>query len=109
MAKIKIKDLQEGKILASDVRDQNGMLILSQGREITGKHIHIFKAWGIPEVDIERVAEEEITAPHAENIAKNLPDNVRGEVDELFRYVDVRHPAMAELMELCILRKMESY
>jgi len=29
-------------------------------------------------------------------------------VDELFRYTDKQHPAIAELMELCILRKTES-
>jgi hypothetical protein len=51
MVKVKIKDLQEGMILADNVRDQNGMLIVSQGQSISEKHLRTFKSWGITEID----------------------------------------------------------
>ncbi len=108
MAKVKVKDLQEGAILADDVRDQNGMLILSQGQSVSGKHLRTFKSWGVTEIDIETIEEGEIEACSIEKNEDTVSAEVKAKVDELFRYTDTQHPAMAELMELCILRKTES-
>ena len=108
MAKVKIRDLQEGMILADDVLDQNGMLILSAGQNITDKHLRTFKAWGVTEANVEGDQERETEVCLTEKNAENVSAEVKKKVDELFRYTDKQHPAMAELMELCILRKMES-
>ena len=108
MTKLKIKSLKEGMVLADDIRDHNGMLILSQGQIITEKHLRTFKSWGITEIDIEGAVEEEDKAGPIEKNEKNIPAEVKEKVDELFRYTDKQHPAIAELMELCKLRKIES-
>ena len=108
MAKLKLKDLKEGMVLADHVMDQNGMMILSAGQKITSKYIKTFRAWGIAEVDVEGNKERKIEESLPEKNLENISAEVKKKVDELFRYADKDHPAMAELMELCILRKMES-
>jgi hypothetical protein len=108
MATKKIKDLQEGMILAGDVKDRNGMLIASHGQRVSEKHLRTFKSWGVTEVDIEESVREKTEAGLAKKEHVKVPEAVREDVDELFRYADKRHPAMVELMELCIVRKTES-
>jgi hypothetical protein len=108
MTKVKIKDLQEGMILAGDVKDQNGMLIVSQGQSISEKHLRTFKTWGITEIDIEGNMGDRAEVGPAEKNAVIVSEEVKEKVDELFRYTDKQHPATVELMELCILRKTES-
>jgi hypothetical protein len=107
MTKVKIRNLKEGMILADDVRDQNGMLILSQGKSISEKYLRTFKSWGITEINIEGTIEEDDKAGPEKN-EENIPVEVKEKVDDLFRFTDKQHPAIAELMELSILRKMES-
>ncbi|GJL79856.1 MAG: hypothetical protein NPINA01_28450 [Nitrospinaceae bacterium] len=108
MATIKIRDLEEGMTLARDVLDRNGRLIVSAGENITGKHLRMFKAWGVTEAGVEGSngpGKTEGNVP--ENFWEKVPTEVRKHVEELFRYADKQHPAVAELMELCALRKME--
>ena len=111
MAKVRIKDIKQGMVLANHARDPNGRLLLSAGEEITDKLICTFKAWGITEVEIEGNGDEERVSedPFSEVRAEQVPLQVREEVDELFRYTDRQHPAIKELVELCTLRKMKSH
>lgn len=110
MAKVRLKDLKLGMVLASHARDPNGRLLLPAGEEITDKHIRTFKAWGMAEVDVEGDKDEAgvpASQPAVKKV-KTVPVQVQEEVDELFRYSNREHPAIKELMELCVLRKMES-
>jgi len=111
MAKVRIKDIKQGMVLASPARDPNGRLLLSVGEEITDKLICTFKAWGITEVEIEGNGDEERVTedPFSEVRAEQVPTQVREEVEELFRYTDRQHPAIKELVESCTLRKMKSH
>jgi len=95
-------------ILASDVKDRNGMLIASHGQRVSEKHLRTFKSWGITEVDIGESMGGKTEAGLAKKEEVEVPEAVMADVDELFRYADKRHPAMVELMELCIVRKTES-
>ena len=103
MAKVRVKNLKLGMVLASHARDPNGRLLLPAGEEVTDKHIRTLKAWGISEVDIEGNKDEE--GPFSDNKEGSVPKQVKEEVDELFRYSNRKHPAIMELVELCVLRK----
>lgn len=110
MAIVRIKDLKAGMVLASHARDTNGRLLLTVGEAITEKHIRTFKAWGIVEFDIKDSVDEE-NVPDEEGVgvsAEQAPSEVKEEVDDLFRYSNKQHPAIKELIELCISRKMAS-
>ncbi len=44
--------IKPGQVLAEEVRDINGRLLLSKGHTIAANHIRIFKIWGISEVNL---------------------------------------------------------
>ncbi len=108
MPLLRIKDLKSGMIVAKRIVDKNGRLILSAGEKISSKHIRTFKAWGITEVDVDDSGGSDFGTPSLKESAPSVPDKILKEVDELFRYTDKRHPVISELVELCIVRKMES-
>lgn len=94
-------------ILAGNVNDRTGRLLLGGGITLTQKHLVVFRTWGIEEVDIEGVGEE--------GIAMKLPPDVTP--DELtaaeeflklrhFKHAGLGHPAIRELLRLAALRKV---
>ena len=52
MNAVQTDKLKPGQILAEEVRDINGRLLLARGSEILPNHIRIFKIWGISEVKV---------------------------------------------------------
>ncbi len=108
MPVIRINKLKPGMVLDKNVVDRTGRLLLTSGHEVTAKHIRTFKAWGITEVDVELVVEEQETTVSLGVKPDVVPEDIQKEIDVLFRYNDRRHPAIMELVDLCILRKVES-
>jgi len=58
MGVIPTSKLESGMVLAGEVKDVNGRLLLAKGEEIQPSHIRVFKMWGVSEVNI--VGEVEI-------------------------------------------------
>jgi hypothetical protein len=108
MAKIRIKDLKMGMVLASHAKDPNGRLLLPAGEKISDKHIRTLMAWGITEVNIEGNEDEALKSKPSAKNTQPFPQQLAEEVGELFRYSNGQHPAIKELIELCKLRKMKS-
>ena len=52
MGIVRTDNLKEGMILADDVRDMKGKLLLAKGQDLEARHIRIFKIWGITEVNV---------------------------------------------------------
>ena len=52
MTKIKVKDLQIGMTLITDVCDPNGRFLLGTGCELSEKHVKALNAWGVISVEI---------------------------------------------------------
>jgi HD-like signal output (HDOD) protein len=92
--------LRPGQILAEDVRDVNGRLLLARGNKIGKSHLRIFKIWGISEVFI---------ADRSGNGDKNKPEmnpdmveQVQKNVKRLFHRMDLDHPAIKEIYNLSV-------
>lgn len=47
-----IEELDEGRVLAADVHDINGRLLLSKGQVLRANHLRVLKIWGVAEVDV---------------------------------------------------------
>ncbi|HEY4743498.1 MAG TPA: hypothetical protein VIH45_02485 [Desulfuromonadaceae bacterium] len=108
MAIVPIDNLTAGMLLKSDVCDRSGRMLLPAGGELTERHLKIFRTWGVLEADIENGGEN-LEAPQALATAGVDParlaaaeEAVRG----LFRLNDPEHPAIRELMRICIARKV---
>ena len=52
MVAVQTERIRPGQILAEEVRDVNGRLLLAGGTRIQPNHIRIFKIWGISQVII---------------------------------------------------------
>ena len=52
MANLNIDSIQAGMVLAADVQDRQGRVLLREGMELNDKHIRMLKTWGINLIDI---------------------------------------------------------
>lgn len=106
MGVLSLDAINPGMVLASDVKDRNGRVLLSAGSEITERHLRIFKMWGILTVQVHGGEKEEpplpkTSAPDTEQIKR-----VEREVAELFCHHDLNHPFIKELFQLAILERL---
>ncbi len=106
MGKIAIENIETGMVLASDVRDRSGRMLLGAGAELTQKHLVIFRTWGVLEADV---------VGQGSQTAAQLPEDVdplqlaaaEEALEPLFRHANRSHPAIIELMRLAALRKVQ--
>jgi hypothetical protein len=100
MEKVKIRELEVGAILATDVKDMSGRLLLSAGSEIAEKHLNIFKIWGVIEVEI--TSSGELVQSQADvdlsDVDPEILKQVEQNLDKLFLHNDRSHPVMQELI-----------
>jgi len=100
-------NLMPGMLLSTDVHDRNGRLLLGAGTELTDKHIHIFRTWGVIEADIDGVEEDHDSHRHSDAIDPDLWAAAEAEIKPLFRHADLAHPGMNQLLQLSILRRAQ--
>lgn len=106
MGIIAIENIETGMVLASDVRDRSGRMLLGSGVELTQKHLVVFRTWGVLEADI---------AGQGSETADQIPSDVdplelaaaKEALVPLFRHTNRNHPAIIELMRLAALRKVQ--
>ena len=89
-----------GQILAEEVRDINGRLLLAKGNEIQSNHIRIFKIWGISEVNVAGAAScKEEFDPELDS---ELLEKAQESMKIICRHVDLEHPAIKEIFKLAV-------
>jgi hypothetical protein len=107
MGKVAIENIETGMVLAGDVHDRSGRMLLGAGAELTQKHLVIFRTWGVLEADIE--------GHGSDNSADAIPADVdplelaaaEQALAPLFRHTNINHPAIIELIKLAALRKVQ--
>lgn len=101
MTTVRTKKLKIGMVLADDVRDIKGRLLLSRGKVIQPDHIRIFKIWGIPQVEVTgglEVGEDTSPVP----IDPAWVEAARQEADQLFILTERDHPAIQEIFNQAV-------
>ena len=101
MSIIHINKLKPGMVLDEEVRDINGRLLLKKDKQIQTAHIRIFKIWGITEVNIRgsnSSKDASVSSVDPEQIEK-----IKQNTLDLFRHVDLDHPANKEIFRISIL------
>jgi HD-like signal output (HDOD) protein len=101
MTTVRTKKLKIGMVLADDVRDIKGRLLLSRGKVIQPDHIRIFKIWGIPQVEVAGGLEDGEDAPPAP-IDPAWVEAARQEAEQLFILTERDHPAMQEIFNQAV-------
>lgn len=105
MGTVSIENIETGMVLASDVRDRSGRMLLVAGAELTQKHLVVFRTWGVLEADI---------AGQGNDVDDKMPADVdpiqlaaaEEALIPLFRHTNRDHPAIMELMRLAALKKV---
>jgi HD-like signal output (HDOD) protein len=92
--------LQPGMVLADEVRDVNGRLLLAKGKSIQPPHIRIFKIWGITEVNI--FGDIGHKDPGETLVNPDLIEKTREEIKLIFSHNDLDHPAIKEIFRLSV-------
>lgn len=108
MGKLVIDKLEVGMVLANDVHDRSGRMLLGSGAELTQKHLLIFRTWGVLEVDIEGAGDtdansDDVLPPDISQL--ELAEAERA-LEPLFRHNNREHAVIAELLKLAALRKV---
>jgi hypothetical protein len=68
---VKIEEIKEGMVLAEDIKNRQGYLMLAKGVELGERHKKIFTTWSIPGVlvegleDLVEISPEELSAAKA--------------------------------------------
>lgn len=104
MGLLSIKNLQAGMVLADDLTDRMGRLLMTRGTVFTEKYLKICKMWGIVEAQIEGISDDDINAAALNDFDPFEIAKVSESVHERFCLTDMDHPANRELVRLCIMR-----
>ncbi|WP_419659216.1 two component system sensor histidine kinase [Desulfosarcina variabilis str. Montpellier] len=95
--------IKPGMVLAADVLDSNGRLLLAEGKAITASHVNIFKMWGVPEVSVTHG--DDATAETDKPLDPGLMRQVAEKLKNFFAENDFTHPAVAEIFRQAILHR----
>ncbi|MCW8826285.1 MAG: hypothetical protein OQK78_07660 [Gammaproteobacteria bacterium] len=102
MAIIPTDKLQAGMVLAADVQDLNGRMLLKLGTIVEEKHLKVLRTWGVMSVDIENNEDIEDSLPKKEigDLSPEIIKAIDCEIEKRFKGVDVRHPVMTALVDV---------
>ena len=100
MNAVKTDKLKPGQILAEEVRDINGRLLLARGNKIQPNHIRIFKIWGISEVNVAGAASRKDKFDPELN--PELVEQAQKSMMILCRHADMEHPAIKEIFKIAV-------
>ena len=94
-------------VLADDLTDRMGRLLITRGAVLTEKYLKICKMWGVVEAQIEGVSGDDINASALNDFDPAEIAIASESVHKRFCHTDMEHPAIRELVRLCILRTAE--
>lgn len=92
-------------VLAEKVKNHADQKLLPEGTQLTEKHIFNLKAWGVTEANIQGGDLE--STPELESIDPLKLAKAEKEARSLFRHSNQEHPAVAELMRLFCLNRLQ--
>jgi hypothetical protein len=90
-------------VLADEVRDQQGRLLMPAGTELTARHLRAFQLWGILGVRIQ--AGDQAQAPAEPPLSPEQLAQGRAAVLGRLRESDPADPLIAELVQFCAARE----
>ncbi|MHB8772158.1 MAG: HDOD domain-containing protein [Syntrophales bacterium] len=103
MGIINIKNLKADMVLAGDVTDSRGRLLICKGTTLNAKHLRICKMWGVVEADVQGISSDDIYSSAVNTFDAATIASAEEIVHQRFCHTDDGHPAIKELIRLCTL------
>lgn len=100
MGIIHINKIEPGMVVADEVRDIHGRLLLGKGKTIQPDHFRVFKIWGITEIKVRTNSDDKEEAKL--DFDPEQYEKIRESTQQVFRYNDLEHPAIQEIFRLSI-------
>lgn len=88
-------------VLAADVLDKRGRVLIPAGKELVEKYVAALPAWGVTRIEVEG---DEIEGADADLEPWAL-DEAEAELDALFKKSNRGHPALDRLFDACVARR----
>jgi hypothetical protein len=107
VGKVDIENIEIGMILASDVQDRSGRMLLGAGAELNNKHLVIFRTWGVLEVDIAGMLGNDASEQLPADVDPLELEAAEQALSHHFRHTNREHPAIIELLRIAALRKVQ--
>lgn len=105
MAFIPVDHVQSGMILASEVTDRRGRLLIPSGRELGPKHVQALKMWGISRIEIEG---DDPGGDTASEFSPEVLEAARLRVDDRLRNLPEDEPFRGILADILLPRVAEA-
>jgi hypothetical protein len=96
---VPVDDLAPEMVLAEDVRDQQGRLLIPAETALTDRHLRAFQLWGIASVRVKGAGVEEVGPPP---LSPELLAEAEATMAVRLRHNDPAHPMIAELRRCCV-------
>jgi len=96
---IDVSQAQAGMVLAADILDMRGRVLIPAGAELKDKHVRALPAWGVSRVEVK--GDDVEAAPTAEPWAIEA---AKAEVEAVFALSNRGHPAIDALLATCTQR-----
>jgi len=106
MGLVALDTIEIGMVLASDVLDRHGRMLLGAGAELNQKHLTIFRTWGVAEVDIAGIDYVDNESPLPAEIDPAALAGAEQALMPHFRHCGTEHPALRELLRLAAIRRL---
>ncbi len=101
MPVIDVSLAQAGMVLAADVLDKRGRVLIPAGKELAEKYVAALPAWGVTRIEVEG---DDIDGADAE-VEPWALDEATTELEGFFRKSNRGHPAVDALFEVCVARR----
>ena len=90
-------------VLASDIINRQGRMLLPEGSILEKQHLRILRIWGITEADIENVESDEAEASIFLEIDPEVFRQCDAFLNPFFINAGIDHEAMQEIYRVCLL------
>jgi hypothetical protein len=105
MLTIKLESLEEGMVVATDVKNMDNMLLIPAGCSLTSKHIEVLSAWGISEILVEARDGTEHPGDVLDQIPEEEMERMRSELALRFWESPDSSTVQQEVFRLILRRK----
>jgi hypothetical protein len=104
MGILNINELKEGMVVAADVKNKHGNIMIRQGLALTEKHIMLLKAWGITEAGVEGFDRDQLHQEEMKTVSPEVIEAIEKNLCEIFPPFE-GNPIMSEIYR--IARKLK--
>jgi len=88
MGVLNIDDLKGGMVLADDIFNKHGNILMKKGNTLSEQNIMPLKAWGVTEVNVEGVDQKQVDQEETQTLPAEVIDSIENELRLFFPHIE---------------------